>query len=144
MSGQTTQSIVVLAAMDKVMDVIADFAAYPQWAGSVKSAEVLETTEDGRGSHVRFRLDAGVVKDVYELAYTWAPDGSSVSWDLVKSQVQRAQHGSYVLREVSSGTEATYQLRVDPAIPMIGMFKRKAEKVITDTALKELKKRVEG
>ncbi len=38
----------------------------------------------------------------------------------------------------------TYQLAVDLAIPMLGMFKRKAEKVIMDTALKELKKRVEG
>jgi hypothetical protein len=29
-------------------------------------------------------------------------------------------------------------------MPMLGMFKRKAEKMITDTALKELKKRVES
>jgi hypothetical protein len=33
---------------------------------------------------------------------------------------------------------------VDISIPMIGMFKRKAEKVIIDTALKDLKKRVEA
>jgi hypothetical protein len=30
------------------------------------------------------------------------------------------------------------------AIPMIGMLKRRAEKVVLDTALRELKKRVEG
>ena len=29
-------------------------------------------------------------------------------------------------------------------IPLIGLLKRKAEKVIVDTALKELKKRVEA
>ena len=33
---------------------------------------------------------------------------------------------------------------MDLAIPMIGLFKRKAEKVIMDTALKELKRRVES
>ena len=38
----------------------------------------------------------------------------------------------------------TYSLTVDLAIPMLGMLKRKAEKVIMDTALKELKKRVES
>jgi len=38
----------------------------------------------------------------------------------------------------------TYRLAVDVKIPMLGMLKRKAEKVIIDTALKELKKRVEG
>ena len=32
---------------------------------------------------------------------------------------------------------------MDLTIPMLGMFKRKAEKVIIDTALKGLKKRVE-
>jgi hypothetical protein len=38
----------------------------------------------------------------------------------------------------------TYGLSVDLAIPMIGMIKRTAEKVILDTALKELKRRVES
>ncbi|MDN5759612.1 MAG: cyclase, partial [Tomitella sp.] len=33
---------------------------------------------------------------------------------------------------------------VDLNIPMIGMLKRKAEKVIINTALGELKKQVEG
>jgi hypothetical protein len=37
-----------------------------------------------------------------------------------------------------------YRLAVDVKIPMIGMIKRKAEKVIVDTALKGLKKRVES
>ena len=38
----------------------------------------------------------------------------------------------------------TYAITIDLKIPMLGMMKRKAEKVILDTALKELKKRVEG
>jgi hypothetical protein len=38
----------------------------------------------------------------------------------------------------------TYRLRVDVSIPMIGMLKRRAEKVIIDTALKGLKQRVES
>jgi hypothetical protein len=57
----------------------------------------------------------------------------------------RGQEGRYELVEQpGGGTEVRYELTVDLTIPMIGMFKRKAEKVITDTALKELKKRVEG
>lgn len=43
-----------------------------------------------------------------------------------------------------SGTEVTYELAVDLQIPMIGMLKRKAERKITDSALKDLKKRVES
>ena len=48
----------------------------------------------------------------------------------------------YILPDGS--TEVTYRLAVDISIPMIGMLKRKAEKVIIDTALKGLKKRVES
>jgi hypothetical protein len=55
----------------------------------------------------------------------------------------KSQIGSYTLKEVGGGTEATYRLTVELKVPMLGMFKRKAEKVIIDTALKGLKKRVE-
>ena len=41
-------------------------------------------------------------------------------------------------------TTVEYRLAVDVKIPMIGMLKRKAEKVIVETALKGLKKRVES
>ncbi len=56
----------------------------------------------------------------------------------------RAMEGSYDLVETAAGTEVTYKLAVDVAIPMIGMLRRKAEKVIIDTAPKGLKKRVES
>ena len=143
MADQSTQSIVIDAPPAAVMAVIADFPAYPQWAASVKSAEVVSTLPDGRAEQVRFVLDAGVVKDDYVLAYEWSGD-DRVDWRLVRGQVQKSQQGSYALLPRGGSTEVTYHLVVDLAIPMLGMFKRKAEKVIMDVALKELKKRVEG
>src|SRR3712207_3498077 len=143
MADQSTQSITIDAPPARIMAVIADFAAYPQWAASVKSAEVVSAGPDGRAEQVRFVLDAGVVKDDYVLAYEWSGD-ERVDWRLVRGQVQKSQQGSYVLSPRGSRTEVAYHLAVDLAIPMLGMFKRKAEKVIMDTALKELKKRVEG
>jgi hypothetical protein len=52
--------------------------------------------------------------------------------------------GSYLLKSNGAKTTVTYTLAVDINMPMIGMFKRKAEKTIIDSALKGLKKRVEG
>lgn len=143
MADQSTQSIVIDAPPAAIMAVIADFPAYPQWAASVKAAEVLSTGPDGRPDQVRFSLDAGVVKDDYTLAYEWTGD-ERVDWTLVKGQMQKSQRGSYVLVPKGRSTEVTYALAVDLVMPMLGMLKRKAEKVIMDTALKELKKRVEG
>ena len=143
MADQSTQSIVVDAPAADVMAVIADFDAYPTWVAAAKRVEVLETGPDGRAERVHFVLDAGAVKDDYVLAYTWEGD-RRVSWNLVKGQMQKRQEGSYTLVETDGRTEVTYSITIDLSIPMLGMIKRKAEKVILDTALKELKKRVEG
>lgn len=143
MPEQSTQSIVIDAPAERVMAVIADFAAYPEWTGAIKSAEVLETEPDGRAKQVRMTIEQGPVKDTYTLEYEWADDGLSVSWHLVKGGMQKAQNGSYTLVPVGDSTEVTYTLSVQLAIPMIGQLRRKAEKVIMDTALKELKRRVE-
>jgi|ERR1700712_1265149 len=143
MADQSTQSIVIDAPPADVMAVIADFAAYPEWVGAAKKVEVLEDGEDGRARQVHFVLDAGAVKDDYVLDYTWTGD-SKVTWTLVKGQMQKRNDGSYSLAGTAGGTEVTYSITIDLSIPMLGMIKRKAEKVILDTALKELKKRVEG
>jgi uncharacterized membrane protein len=143
MADQSTQSITVDAPAAEVMAVIADFPAYPEWVAAAKRVEVLETGPDGRARQVHFVLDAGAVKDDYVLEYTW-DDDRQVSWTLVKGQMQKRQEGSYTLSESDGRTEVTYTITIDLSIPMLGMIKRKAEKVILDTALKELKKRVEG
>lgn len=99
----------------------------------------------GRAAQVRLLLDAGAIKDDHTLAYTWK-GADEVSWTLVKSQMLRQLDGSYRLAPVEGGkrTEVTYSLTVDVKIPMLGMIKRKAEKVIIDRALAGLKKRVES
>jgi carbon monoxide dehydrogenase subunit G len=143
MADQSTQSIVIDAPPADVMAVIADFPAYPEWVAAAKKVEVVEDGEDGRARQVHFVLDAGAVKDDYVLEYTWTGD-SKVTWTLVKGQMQKRNDGSYSLAATDGGTEVTYSITIDLSIPMLGMIKRKAEKVILDTALKELKKRVEG
>jgi uncharacterized membrane protein len=143
MADATSSSITIAAPPERVMAVIADFAAYPEWAEQINAVEVLAPGTDGRAERVRFMMDAGPIKDSYTLDYTWAPDGRSVSWTLVKGQIQKAQDGSYRLAGRADSTTVTYSLAVDLNIPMIGMLRRKAEKVIIDTALKGLKRRVE-
>jgi len=140
---QSTQSIVIDAEPAAVMAVIADFDHYPAWASSVKKAEVLESGPDGRARRVAFTLDAGILRDQYELAYVWTGD-RCVEWTLVSGQLMRAQQGSYTLAARGAATHVTYSLAVDLAIPMLGMLKRKGERMVMDQALNELKKRVES
>ena len=148
MADQTTSSIVIDAAPADVMAVIADFGAYPAWAKGVQTAEVLSTYDSGPAKglaeRVFFVLDVSPIKDEYTLAYEWDAD-REVTWTLVEGKMLRALDGAYVLRDLGNGsTEVTYRLALDVSIPLIGMLKRKGEKILIDTALKGLKKRVEA
>jgi carbon monoxide dehydrogenase subunit G len=144
MGDQTTGEIVIAAAPAEIMAVIADFDAYPDWATGVKQTEVVADGPNGRAEQVRFVLDATPIRDEYVLAYVWDGD-DSVTWTLAEGRMIKAMDGAYLLRDNGDGsTRVTYKLAVDVAIPLIGLLKSKAEKVIIDTALKGLKKRVEA
>ena len=147
MADRTESRTVIAAEPGAVLDVIADFDSYPIWASEVKKVAVISEDGDGWPDQVEFTLASGLVKDTYVLEYDWdvTEDGTGViSWTLVSAQMIKAMNGSYTLEADGAGTVVTYRLSVDVKIPMLGMLKRKAEKVIIDTALKELKKRVEA
>ena len=144
MAEQTTSSIVIEADPADIMAVIADFPAYPHWAKGVTTADVVSSFDNGVAERVFFVLDVSPIKDEYTLAYDWSGE-CQVTWTLVEGKMLRALDGAYILREVSAGlTEVTYRLALDVSIPLIGMLKRKGEKILIDTALKGLKKRVES
>ena len=143
MADMARSTITIAAPPERVLAVIADIAAYPEWTGQITSAEVLDADAQGRPARARFVMDAAALKDEYVLAYVWG--AAEVSWELVgKSLVQKSQVGAYRLTAAGADTEVAYELAVDLSMPMLGMFKRKAEKMIMDSALKALKKRVEA
>lgn len=143
MAEKTAQTIYIDADPSTVMDVIADIGSYPEWVAEYKEAEVLDADGAGNPKTARLVMDATVLKDTMVLSYQWPADRKSVTWTLVSSSLLRGLEGAYKLSPKGSGTDVTYELSVDLLIPMIGLLKRKAERRLTDTALKDLKKRVE-
>ena len=143
MADQSTQSITIAAPAADVMAVIADFAQYPVWATSVKKAEVLETLprRPGQAGRVRDRRRHGQGRIRARIRLDGRRAGRL---DAGRGPDAALAAGSYVLARVGGSTEVTYSLTVEIAIPMLGLLKRKLEKMVMDTALKELKKRVES
>ncbi|MFZ1175790.1 MAG: SRPBCC family protein [Mycobacterium sp.] len=144
MAEKTSQTIYIEADPGTVLEVIADIDSYPEWISEYKEAEVQEKDADGYPKVARVVLDAAILKDTLVMSYQWPADRKSVSWKLVSSSLLRSLEGEYRLAPKGSGTEVTYELSVDLAIPIVGLLKRKAERRLTDTALKDLKKRVEA
>jgi len=143
----TTSSIVIKGTPKQVMDVIADVGVYPEWTPGVSEVEVLSVFDDEhlRVAEARFVMDQAGIKDEHVYVYDW--DGhDEVRWHLREpGRMVRELNGVYSTEAIDDETtEVSYSLHVDVAIPMLGMMRRKAEKVITDTALKGLKRRVEG
>lgn len=144
MADKTSQTIYIDADPSTVMDVIADIGSYPDWIAEYQETEVLDVDADGYPKSARLVLDASVLKDAMVFAYVWPADRKSVTWSLVSSSLLKALDGAYRLSPKGSGTDVTYELSVDLVIPMIGLLKRKAERRLIDSALKDLKKRVEA
>ncbi|MEX0659769.1 MAG: SRPBCC family protein [Egibacteraceae bacterium] len=142
MSEAVSESITVQAVPDAVMDVIADFEAYPEWQREIKAVEVLETDDDGWGTAVRFTVDAKIFSMTYVLGYTYTDD--AMRWTLLEGDQVSKIDGSYLLADKGDGTtEVTYDLEVVPAISLPKMVRRKAARRIVEGALAGMKARVE-
>ena len=142
-ADSVSDRIVIAADPDTIMDVIADVEAYPDWQDRVRSVEVLETDDDGWATKARMVVDAKLFTASFVLAYEYTPD--EMRWRMLEGDGLRRNDGAYRLRDLGDGrTEVTYELVVEPAIPVPGMLKRQAANAIVDAALRGLKDRVES
>lgn len=143
MADQTQGSIDINADPKAIMAVITDYEAYPEWAGQVKKVEI-RATEGDRAKQVYYEVSQGPMKADYTLEYTYKPDDLGVSWTFVEGHGMKDLQGDYTLEGKGGKTHVTYKAKVDITIPMLGFIKRQMEKLVIDTALKGLKKRVES
>lgn len=145
MTDEATESIHIDAPPARCYEIAIDFERYPEWAADIKSVEVLERDEQGRGSRVRFRAAAMGQSVGYTLVYDYADAPRTLSWVQVAGDMTRKLDGSYVFDAApAGGTEMTYQLTVELKVPLIRFIKRRAEGRILGTALRELKARAES
>jgi hypothetical protein len=133
------------ASAPEIMDVLTDFERYPEWA-DVKSVEVLERGEGGRGTKVAFEVEVPVLgRASYTLAYRYAPADGGMSW--VSTQARGAVSdisGVYLLTEIDDDeTKVIYRLRVEIGVLLPGFVRTQGEKRVIENALEGLKQRVE-
>lgn len=143
MAEQTHSSIAIEAAPSEILSVIADVRAYPEWIPGLDRVVVNEIDENDRPLSATFHGTMGLIKDSYTVAYDWAE--TEVSWHLTEGESLRDLHGTYACTPRDDGrTEVEYRLDVELAIPVVGMLRRRGEKIVVESALKGLKRRVEG
>ncbi|MDP8956916.1 MAG: SRPBCC family protein [Actinomycetota bacterium] len=145
MAEQTEGEIEIDATPEEVLEVITDFDAYPQWAQGVKKTEVKNTDSQGRPSEVFMEVGQMGFNASYTLAYKYKAKNGGLSWTSKDaSGAVKSLKGEYVLDETDGGTHVTYRMTVEPAVKLPGMMRKQAERMVVNTALGGLKKRVEG
>lgn len=144
MAEQVSERIHVDALPQRCYEVATDYERYPEWAKDVKQATILERDGDGRGAKVEYRAAAFGRSSRYVLKYDYSQAPAAFSWSLVEGEMVRAIDGTYRFDAANGGTRVSYDLAIEPSIPLPGFLKRRTAGMIVSTALKELKKEAEG
>ncbi|QXC62308.1 SRPBCC family protein [Aquihabitans sp. G128] len=143
MADRVTEHTTIAAPLETIRAVLLDFPTYPEWAKDLKSIEVLETDDQGRGTSVRYRA-AGMGRSTsYTLGYDHS-DPARVAWKLTDGDIVRKLDGHYEMQAEGDATAVTYELEAELIVPLPGFVKRRTQGRIMHTALNELKARVEG
>jgi hypothetical protein len=143
MADAAHEQIEVAAAPARCFARATDFESYPEWTSDVKRVAVLARDDQGRGTRVEFHI-SGLGRQVrYVLAYDYRDAPDAFSWSMVEGDLLRALDGTYAFSAAGDGTRIDYSLRVELAVPMPGLVKRKASGMIMGNALRDLKRAVE-
>lgn len=145
MAEQTGGEIDIKASPEEILDVVMDFGSYKRWAKGIKSAKVLKKDSKGRPAEVQIEAGQFGFNSKQTLKYSYKAKSAGVSWTSTKCEgVTKSVEGSYDLQEKDEGTHVKYKMKMELAVAVPGMVKRQAERMITDSALKGLKKEVEA
>lgn len=115
MASTVTREITIAVSPEKLFDVIADYARYPEFVPSVKTCRAKRT---GSTVDVEFELDLGVKTIRYTLRHM-EERPRKVSWSLVVSDWMRVSNGSWELIPEGELTRARYTVEIQIAKPAL-------------------------
>lgn len=135
----------IAASPAEIMEILADFEAYPEWT-DVKRTEVVKTDKQGRATEVAYEVSQFGITAKYTLAYKYKAKNGGMTWTTksVEEGPIRKIEGEYVLDEVDDDeTEVTYRMSLELGTRLPGFIMKRGEKMVIRNALDGLKKRVE-
>ncbi len=144
MAEIATETAQVNASLQKCLDVVTDIQRYPEWISDIKEVRILSTDSEGRPDEVTFRAAAFGRSTNYTLKYDYSELPSKLRWVQTSGDHTNKLDGSYTFDETDSTTRITYELEAELKIPIPGFIKRRAETLIINSALRDLKARAES
>ena len=141
--SETRSTIIIEAPLEQVAAAIASVGTYPTWSSSMKAVTVLEG-EASKPTKVEMSLVSGALRDEAVLIFDWSNFPAALTFALDSADLLTAMDGRQELKSIGDETEVSYSLTVALSMPVPDMMRQKAEKVVVDQTLKELKAHVEN
>ena len=135
-----SREIVIDAAPETVMEVLADVGGLASWSAVHKQTEVVDTHPDGRPHHVKVTVKIMGITEKESLEYHWGP--LWMVWDAGATMQQRGQHGEYNLTPELGKTRVRFGLTMELRAPVPEFLVRRGKKIVLDVATEGLRERV--
>lgn len=135
----------VPASIEDCFAVAIDLEAYPEWVDSISAVTVEERDHHGRPIRARFEASGLGRQSSYALAYDLSEAPRRLTWTMVAGDLTRRLEGAYTFDAAvddDDGTDVTYELMVDLAVPLPGYVRRRVEDKILEAALRRFGDRV--
>lgn len=137
------QSTTIEATPQACFDAMLDYDRLPEWQSSIKSLEVLERDEQGRGSLVEYILDAKVRTVRYTLRLVYE-EPHSISCEYVEGDFRNLS-AQWRFHDAGDGrTTAGLELELDPGRFVPGPVRSRIQEYVMSRSVRELKVHLEG
>jgi len=124
-------------------DALIDYERLPEWQGAVRSADVLERDEQGRGSIVEYEVDARFKTVRYRLRQVY-DEPRRVGSEYLGGDF-RDFAGEWRFEALEGGrTRAELDLRIDPGRFVPGVVRAAIADAVMRRAVRDLKAHLEG
>jgi ribosome-associated toxin RatA of RatAB toxin-antitoxin module len=133
----------IAATPQQCYDALSDFERVPDWQGAVRSIEVLERDDEGRGTVVAYEVDAKVKRVRYTLRQVHEPPHRLGS-EYLEGDF-RDFSGEWRFVDLGSKrTRAELDLRIDPGRFVPGPIRSAISDAVMRRALRDLKAHLES
>jgi ribosome-associated toxin RatA of RatAB toxin-antitoxin module len=134
------RSAEIEASPQACFDALTDFERLPEWQGAVRTVEVLERDEQGRGAIVEYEVDARVKRVRYRLRQVYDEPHRLASEYLGGDFRDFAGEWRFIEIDGGHRTRAELDLRIDPGRLVPGPVRALIADAVMHRALRDLQR----